>query len=46
MAELQREYVTTSMRNWMETSTKVLETTQHSSKEALRPLDERLNEVA
>ena len=46
VAELQKEYVTTAMRNWMETSTKVLETTQHSSKEALRPLDERLNEVA
>ena len=45
MAELQREYVTTAMRNWMETSTKVLETAQHSSKQALRPLDERLNEA-
>jgi hypothetical protein len=43
MAELQRGYVTTAMRNWMEASTKVLEVTQHSSKQALRPLDERLN---
>jgi hypothetical protein len=46
VAELQREYVTTAMRNWMEASTKVLETAQHSSKQALRPLDERLNEEA
>jgi len=46
VAELQREFVTTAMRNWMEASTKVLETTQHSSKQALRPLDERLNEAA
>jgi hypothetical protein len=45
VAELQREFVTTAMRNWMEASTKVLETTQHSSKQALRPLDERLNEA-
>ena len=45
VAELQREYATTAMRNWMETSTKVLETAQHSSKQALRPLDERLNEA-
>ena len=45
VAELQREYVTNAMRNWMEVSTKVLETTQHSSKQALRPLDERLNEA-
>ena len=46
VAELQREYVTTAMRNWMEASTKVLETAQHTSKQALRPLDERLNEAA
>ena len=46
VAELQRDYVTTAMRNWLEASTKVLETTQHTSKEALRPLDERLNEAA
>jgi hypothetical protein len=37
---------TTAMRNWMEASTKVLETAQHTSKQALRPLDERLNEAA
>ena len=46
MAEVQREFATTAMRNWMEGSTKVLEIAQHSSKQALRPLDERLNEVA
>ena len=45
MAELQKDYVTTAMRNLMETRTKVLETNQHRSKEALRPLNERLNEV-
>jgi hypothetical protein len=46
VAELHREYVTSAVRNWMEASTKVLETAQHSSKQALRPLDERLNEAA
>jgi hypothetical protein len=46
VAELQTEYVTTAMRNWMEGSTKVLQIAQHSSKDAMRPLDERLNEVA
>ncbi len=45
VAELQRRYVSSAMRNWMEASTKVLESTQHSSKQALRPLDERLNEA-
>jgi hypothetical protein len=45
VAELQRQYVSSAMRNWMEASTKVLESTQHSSKQALRPLDERLNEA-
>ena len=43
VAEIQRAFATTAMRNWMERSTKVLGTVQHTSKEALRPLDERLN---
>ena len=46
VAELQREFVTTAMRNWMEGSTKVLQITQRASKQALRPLDGRLSEAA
>ncbi len=45
VAELQREFVTTAMRNWMEGSTKVLQITQRTSKQALRPLDGRLSEA-
>jgi hypothetical protein len=32
-------------RNWMEGSTKVLEITQRTSKQALRPLNGRLSEA-
>lgn len=46
VAEIQRAFATTAMRNWMERSTKVLGIAQHTSKEALRPLDERLNQAA
>jgi hypothetical protein len=46
MAEVQREFATSAMRNWMEGSTKVLEIAQYSSKQALRPLDGRLNDAA
>jgi len=46
VAEVQREFATRTMRNWMEASTKVLETAQHSSRQALRPLDGRLNGAA
>jgi Phasin protein/Hemerythrin HHE cation binding domain len=46
VAEVQREFATSAMRNWMEGSTKVLEIAQHSSKQALRPLDGRLNDAA
>ena len=46
MAELQRGFVTTALRNWMEGSTKVLQITQRSSQQALSPLDGRLSEVA
>ena len=45
VAELQRQFVTTTMRNWMEGSTKVLQITQRASKQALRPLDGRLSEA-
>ena len=45
VAELQRQFVTTAMRNWMEGSTKVLQITQRASKQALRPLDGRLSEA-
>lgn len=46
VAEVQQEFVTSAMRNWIEGSTKVLEITQHSSKQALRPLDGRLSDAA
>src|SRR3954452_19305516 len=45
VAELQRQFVTTSMRNWMEGSTKVLQITQRASKQALRPLEDHLSEA-
>jgi len=45
VAELQKQFVTTGMRNWMEGSTKVLQITQRVSKQALRPLDGRLSEA-
>ena len=45
VAELQRQFVTTGMRNWMEGSTKMLQITQRASKQALRPLDGRLSEA-
>jgi hemerythrin-like domain-containing protein len=46
VAELQREFVTSAMRNWMESSTKVLQITQRTSEQALSPLDGRLSEAA
>jgi hypothetical protein len=46
LAELQREFVTAAMRNWMESSTKVLQINQRTSKQALAPLDVRLTESA
>jgi hypothetical protein len=46
VADLQTEYVTAAMRNWMEAGTKMLETAQLGSKKALRPLDDRLSDAA
>jgi hypothetical protein len=46
LAELQSEFVTAAMRNWMESSTKVLQISQRTSKQALAPLDTRLTEAA
>jgi len=46
VAEFQRDFVTTAIRHWMEGSTKVLEITQRTSKQALRPLNGRLSEAA
>lgn len=45
VAEFQREFVTTAIRNWMEGSTKMLQIAQHTSKQALRPLNGRLSEA-
>ncbi len=46
VAELQKDFVTSSLRTWMERNAKVLEITQRTSKQALDPLDGRLSEVA
>jgi len=46
VAEVQRQFVTSALRNWMESRAKVLEIAQHTSKQALRPLDARLNDAA
>lgn len=45
-AEIQREFATSSIRNWMEGSAKVLNIAQRTSKQAVGPLDERLGKVA
>lgn len=45
VAELQRDFVNSAMRNWMEGSTKLLEITQRTSKRALRPLNGRLSQA-
>ncbi|EYD71514.1 hypothetical protein Rumeso_04915 [Rubellimicrobium mesophilum DSM 19309] len=45
-AELQQQFVGTVMRNWMESSTKMLQITQRASQDALAPLDGRLSETA
>ncbi len=46
VAELQKEFVTSSLRTWMEGNAKVLHITQRASKQALGTLDGRLDEVA
>lgn len=46
VAEVQKAFVTTGLRNWMESNAKVLQISQRTSKQALDPLDGRLSEVA
>jgi len=46
VAELQKEFTNSALRNWMEGNAKVLKIAQRSSKQALGPLDDRLSEVA
>lgn len=46
VAELQQEVATSALHAWMERNAKVLEITQRTSKEALRPLASRLGRVA
>jgi hypothetical protein len=46
VAEVQQEVATSALRIWMERNAKVLETTQRTSKEALRPLTSRLSRAA
>jgi hypothetical protein len=46
IAELQQEFATRALRNWMEGNAKILEITQRSSKQALGPLNGRLRDVA
>lgn len=44
VAEHQNEIATSALRNWMEGNAKLLEISQRSSKQALSPLNGRLNE--
>ncbi len=46
VAELQREFATSALHNWMEGNAKVLEIAQRSSRQALGPLSGRLSEAA
>jgi len=46
VAEIQQEFATSALRNWMEGNAKVLKIAQRTSKQALGPLDGRLSEVA
>jgi len=46
VAELQQEVATNALHSWMERTAKVLEITQRTSKEAVRPLASRLSRVA
>jgi hypothetical protein len=46
LAELQGELITASMRNWMESSAKLLQITQRTSRQALAPLESRLEQAA
>ncbi|EYD76335.1 hypothetical protein Rumeso_02093 [Rubellimicrobium mesophilum DSM 19309] len=46
VAEVQRQFMSGALRNWMESRAKVLEIAQRASRQALRPLDGRLSETA
>jgi hemerythrin-like domain-containing protein len=46
IAEMQREFATGAMHNWMERRTAMLQIAQRSSKQALSPLQARVNEAA
>jgi hypothetical protein len=46
IAEMQREFATGAMHNWMERRTAMLQIAQRSSKQALSPLQARVSETA
>lgn len=46
LAEAQRDLVSGAVRTWMEASTAALQITQQASKQAVNPLQNRLNEAA
>ena len=46
IAEMQREFATGAMHNWMERRTAMLQIAQRSSKQALSPLQARVNDAA
>ncbi len=46
IAEMQRAFATGAMHNWMERRTAMLQIAQRSSKQALSPLQARVNEAA
>ncbi|AZY95514.1 hypothetical protein EOJ32_17075 (plasmid) [Paracoccus sp. Arc7-R13] len=46
VAVLQREFATTTMQNWMERRTAMLQIAQRSSEQALSPLQTRIRETA
>jgi hypothetical protein len=46
IAEMQREFATSAMHNWMERRTAMLQIAQRSSKQALSPLQARVSDAA
>jgi hypothetical protein len=45
VAEIQKEFVTSALRNWMEGNAKILQIAQRTSKQALGPLDSRMTKA-
>lgn len=45
VAEIQKEFVTSALRNWMEGNAKILQIAQRTSKQAMGPLDSRLSKA-